>query len=216
MKKPLTLIMIDNYDSFTYNLVNQFRLLETQVVVYRNDTPIEQIFNRKNINAFNNENSVIVISPGPGNPDSAGNSLAIIEQFAGKIPILGICLGHQAIVQHFGGKVVQAKQIIHGKADNIFYQPHPVFTDLPNPFRAARYHSLVGSQLPECLSVIAQTEDEVMAVQHRDLKILGYQFHPESVLTTFGSQLLKASLDWLTSSAQSSQRLPQSTVSVSN
>ncbi|TQV81545.1 aminodeoxychorismate/anthranilate synthase component II [Aliikangiella coralliicola] len=194
MTQPLQIIMIDNYDSFTYNLVNQFRMLNVEVVVFRNDTPIDEIFTEQRLQ---NKRSVIVISPGPGNPDSAGNSLKIIEQFSGKLPILGICLGHQAIVQQFGGVVGQARDIVHGKADDIHTEEHPVFNALPNPLRAARYHSLVATQMPTNLDVIAKTEHEVMAVKHQQHKILGFQFHPESILTTYGGELLKSSLSWL-------------------
>ncbi|WP_444998002.1 aminodeoxychorismate/anthranilate synthase component II [Aliikangiella sp. IMCC44359] len=196
MTNPLKIIMIDNYDSFTYNLVNQFRLLGAEVIIYRNDTPVEEIFSSKQ--SIDPNNTVIVISPGPGNPDSAGNSLSIINTYAGKIPLLGICLGHQAIIQHFGGTIGQAKQIIHGKADDIYYQDNEILNILPCPFRAARYHSLVGSNIPDELEVIANTKDEVMAVKHKKHKILSFQFHPESILTTYGSQLLNASLAWLT------------------
>ena len=190
------IIMIDNYDSFTYNLVDQFRRLSAEVIVYRNDTPLDAIFTPERLR---HENLVIVLSPGPGTPDSAGNTLDIIERFVGQLPILGICLGHQAIVQKLGGRVGQAQQIVHGKADNIVTSQHPVFANLPSPLRAARYHSLAAIELPPSLETIAQTTDEVMAIQHRTEKILGFQFHPESILTTYGEALLSNSLDWLTS-----------------
>jgi len=191
----LQIIMIDNYDSFTYNLVNQFRLLGAEVVIFRNDTPIDAIFTEQR---STNKNTVVVISPGPGNPDSAGFSLEIIKRFSGQLPILGICLGHQAIVQSFGGAIGSANAIVHGKADDIYAEPHPIFSGLPSPFQAARYHSLVAKFLPEELQVIARTDDEVMAVTHKTQKVLGFQFHPESILTTFGGQLLKQALTWLT------------------
>ena len=201
MSLPLQIIMIDNFDSFTYNLVNQFRMLSAEVVVFRNDTPMDSIFTKTRLA---NKQTIIVISPGPGNPDSAGISLKVIEKYAGQIPILGICLGHQSIVQQFGGKVGQAGTIVHGKADQIAYQSYPeiqqVFSELPNPFQAARYHSLVAQEVPEQLTVIASTTHEpkeVMAVADISRKILGFQFHPESILTTQGSQLLRASIDWL-------------------
>ncbi len=191
--------MIDNYDSFTYNLVNQFRMLDAEVVVFRNDTPLEVIFTAERISQ---PNTVIVISPGPGNPDTAGNSLKIIKKYASQFPILGICLGHQSIVQEFGGKIGQAKAIVHGKADDITFSSEERFSEisalLPTPMRAARYHSLTAHEVPDELSVIAKTQDEVMAVAHRTLPILGFQFHPESILTTHGSELLRASLKWLT------------------
>lgn len=197
--KPIKIIMIDNYDSFTYNLVNQFRILGAEVVVFRNDVATEEIFNHQ---LMNQSNTLIVISPGPGDPNGAGNSLKIIEQFIGKLPILGICLGHQAIVQQLGGKINSAKAIIHGKADQIFTDKNnnqqSIFNLLPNPFQAARYHSLIAENIPDELNVIAETDGQVMAVQHKKHKVLGFQFHPESILTTHGSQLLKSSLNWLT------------------
>ena len=192
--EELQVIMIDNYDSFTYNLVDQFRVLGAEVVVFRNDTPIETIFTPERLDR---KKTIIVISPGPGNPDTAGNSIKIIKRYAGEIPILGICLGHQAIVQHFGGKIGSAKAIVHGKADSIKNDRHPVFSELPNPFNAARYHSLAAIEVPEQLQIIAESADEVMAVQHQEFKILGFQFHPESILTTYGGKLLNSSLHWL-------------------
>lgn len=196
MSKPIQVIMIDNYDSFTYNLVNQFRSLGAEVVVFRNDTPLKEIFKSERLE---NKQNVIVISPGPGNPKNAGYSLKIIQQYAGQLPILGICLGHQAIVEAFGGNIGHAKQVVHGKADSITTNLHAVFKNLPNPFTAARYHSLAATNLPDDLQSIARTKDEVMAVQHCKHKIISYQFHPESILTTYGDKLLQASLEWLTS-----------------
>ena len=192
--QPLKIIMIDNYDSFTYNLVDQFRQLGCEVIVFRNDTPLDIIFTPERLN---DPDTVIVISPGPGNPASAGHSLKIIDTYAGVLPILGICLGHQAIVEAFGGTVAAAQRIVHGKADLIQTESHPVFSGLPAPLRAARYHSLAATSLPRELAVIATSENEVMAVCHQRHKILGFQFHPESLLTTFGSKLLENTLNWL-------------------
>lgn len=192
---PIQIIMIDNYDSFTYNLVNQFRSLNTEVIVFRNNTPIDEIFTTERLA---NKQTVVVISPGPGTPQNAGNSMEIIKQYAGKLPILGICLGHQAIVESFGGKVGHAQQVVHGKADTITTMQHQVFEQLPNPLTAARYHSLAATKLPEDLTAIAYSDEEVMAVQHQSHRIISYQFHPESILTTFGDKLLRASLSWLT------------------
>jgi len=204
MRRQLKIIVIDNFDSFTYNLVDQFRMLgtevgaemDTKISVYRNDTAIANIFDAESLRS---KNTVILLSPGPGTPDSAGNTLAIINQFAGKLPIMGVCLGHQAIVQHFGGTIGPAKTIVHGKSDDVFFQDdmRPIFGTLTSPFRAARYHSLAAITIPAELEVIASSKEEVMAVRHRQLKILGYQFHPESILTTQGQSLLKAGLDWL-------------------
>ncbi|MCW8877142.1 MAG: aminodeoxychorismate/anthranilate synthase component II [Kangiellaceae bacterium] len=201
MTKPTQIIMIDNYDSFTYNLVNQFRQLDLEVVIFRNDTPIDRIFTAQRLSE---NNCVIVISPGPGNPSTAGNSLKIIEKFSGQLPILGICLGHQSIVQYFGGKIDGATEIVHGKADRIETTDHPVFESLTQTFQAARYHSLVAAEVPDCLEVIAccnnEITKEVMAVVHKKQKVLGFQFHPESILTTHGRNLLKESIRWLLSS----------------
>lgn len=206
MSRPLQIIMIDNFDSFTYNLVNQFRMLDAEVVVFRNDTPLDTIFTEQRLSG---KDTIIVISPGPGNPDSAGISLEVIQKYQGIIPILGICLGHQSIVQQYGGKIGQAKSIVHGKADQIIYKLNDVdsnstssqvFCELPNSFQAARYHSLVAETVPDGLTVIAKTKElpkEVMAVADKSKKVLGFQFHPESILTTQGSSLLKASIQWL-------------------
>jgi anthranilate synthase component 2 len=183
--------MIDNYDSFTYNLVQYFRELGAEVEVYRNDE-----ITLEKIEALNP--SHLVISPGPCTPNEAGVSLAAIEYFAGKIPILGICLGHQSIGQVFGGKVVRAKQVMHGKTSSVHHTDSSLFQSLPNPQLVTRYHSLVVEQdsLPACLEVTAWTEgcegelDEIMGLKHKTLPIEGVQFHPESILTEAGHDLL--------------------------
>lgn len=179
--------MIDNYDSFTYNLVQYFGSLGTEPKVYRNDQiTIQEIAKLKPTH--------IVISPGPGNPDKAGISLESIKYFTGKIPILGVCLGHQSIGQAFGGKVVHAKKIMHGKTSTVFHKNENLFKDLKNPFTATRYHSLIVEQesLPACLEVTAWTEDkEIMGLQHKKFPLYGVQFHPESILTEHGLDLLK-------------------------
>jgi anthranilate synthase component 2 len=186
------LLMIDNYDSFTYNLVQYFAELGAEVVVYRNDqidiATIERLRPEQ-----------LVISPGPCNPDKAGISLAAITHFAGRIPILGVCLGHQSIGQAFGGRIIHAREIMHGKTSQIHHNNHGVFDGLPSPFSATRYHSLVIEQasLPSCLEVTAWTEasdgslDEIMGIRHREHLIEGVQFHPESILTEHGYRLLK-------------------------
>lgn len=180
------LLMIDNYDSFTYNLVQYFGELEQDVVVHRNDEiTLEEIAALKP--------RQIVISPGPCTPNEAGISVPLIEQFAGKMPILGVCLGHQSIGQAFGGKIVHAKQVMHGKTSAIHHNSAGVFHNLPNPFQATRYHSLVieRSSLPDCLEITAWTDDgEIMGVRHRTLPVEGVQFHPESILTERGHALL--------------------------
>lgn len=180
------LLMIDNYDSFTYNLVQYFGELGQDVHVHRNDE-----ISLAQIQAMQPEK--IVISPGPCTPNEAGISVPLIHEFAGKIPLLGVCLGHQSIGQAFGGKIIKAKTLMHGKTSLIHHNNTGVFTNLPNPFTATRYHSLVIEQasLPECLEVIAWTEDgEIMGVRHKTLAVQGVQFHPESILTEHGHALL--------------------------
>ena len=186
------LLMIDNYDSFTFNLVQYFGELGEEVRVIRNDAMTLPALRRL-------EPSAIVISPGPGTPDEAGVSLEIIEQLGGVLPILGVCLGHQAIGQAFGGKVVRARAIMHGKTSPIHHDGRGVFSGLPNPFEATRYHSLIVEQasLPDCLEVSAWTQhadgtrDEIMGLRHRALPIEGVQFHPESTLTQHGHAMLR-------------------------
>ena len=180
------LLMIDNYDSFTYNLVQYFGELEQEVAVYRNDE-----ISVDEVAAL--EPRQIVISPGPCTPNEAGISVPLIRRFAGRVPILGVCLGHQAIGQAFGGKVVHAKQVMHGKTSAIQHNAHSVFRGLPNPFQATRYHSLgiERSTLPDCLEITAWTDDgEIMGVRHKTLAVEGVQFHPESILTERGHALL--------------------------
>ena len=185
------LLMIDNYDSFTYNLVQYFRELGVDVLVYRNDEiSIEDIERLAP--------SHLVISPGPCTPNEAGISLAAIKTFAGKIPILGICLGHQSIGQAFGGEVIRAKNVMHGKTSLIYHQNTSVFSGLPNPQTATRYHSLGVSadSLPDCLEVTAWSQnaegdrEEIMGIRHKTLAVEGVQFHPESILTEEGHALL--------------------------
>jgi anthranilate synthase component 2 len=188
--------MIDNYDSFTYNLVQYFAELGAEVEVQRNDK-----LTINDIETLNPE--LIVISPGPCTPNEAGISLDVIHQFAGKKPILGVCLGHQAIGQAFGGNVVHAREIMHGKTSPVHHNNVGVFKGLNNPLQATRYHSLVIKKetLPDCFEVTAWTEnpdgsiDEIMGVRHKTLPIEGVQFHPESILTEQGHQLLKNFLD---------------------
>ena len=184
------ILMIDNFDSFTYNLVQYLGEMGEELVVKRNDE-----ISLDEIEAMQPEK--IIVSPGPCSPSEAGVSVETIERFAGKIPILGVCLGHQAIGQAFGGNIVRAQSLMHGKTSPIHHQHQGVFEDLPSPFPATRYHSLVieRSSLPECLEITAQTEDgEIMGVRHRDVEnidVEGVQFHPESILTEGGKTLLK-------------------------
>ncbi|MDF3031335.1 MAG: anthranilate synthase component [Moraxellaceae bacterium] len=190
------LLMIDNYDSFTYNIVQYLGELGQDVRVYRNDelavADIEKLAPER-----------IVISPGPCTPNEAGISMDVIRHFAGKIPVLGVCLGHQAIGQVFGGKVIRARQVMHGKTSPIHHADKGVFSGLNNPLTATRYHSLIIEKdtLPDCLEITAWTQledgsvDEIMGVRHRTLQVEGVQFHPESILTEQGHELLKNFLD---------------------
>ena len=181
------ILMIDNYDSFTYNLVQYLGELGQNLKVFRNDKiTIAQI---KKLKAAH-----IVISPGPGRPEDAGISNKVIEEFSGKIPILGVCLGHQCIGYCFGAKIVQADRLMHGKTSMIYHNKKTIFTGIPNPFEATRYHSLIikKESLPKALEITAWTrQDEIMAVKHKDLAVWGVQFHPESVLTKVGKDILK-------------------------
>jgi anthranilate synthase/aminodeoxychorismate synthase-like glutamine amidotransferase len=179
-------LLIDNYDSFTYNLVQAFLVLGAEVDVHRNDAISVD-------DALALSPSHLVISPGPGRPEDAGSSLAMIAAFAGRVPVLGVCLGHQCIVQHFGGQIVSAATLMHGKTSWVQHDGEALFRHLPNPFEAGRYHSLAAdnARVPAELIVTARTKDgEVMGVRHRSLAVLGVQFHPESVLTPEGPKLL--------------------------
>lgn len=185
------LLMIDNYDSFTYNLVQYLGELGEEVKVVRNDeidlVGIERLSPER-----------IVISPGPCTPNEAGISVPLIKAFAGRVPLLGVCLGHQSIGQAFGGRIVHANRLMHGKTSPIYHAGKGVFRGLPNPFTATRYHSLVieRESLPDCLEVTAWTEDgEIMGVRHKSLAVEGVQFHPESVLTEHGHDLLRNFLE---------------------
>ena len=181
------LLMIDNYDSFTYNLVQYFAELGEEVKVFRNDEiSVEEI---AKINPAR-----ICISPGPCSPTEAGISVATIQRYAGQIPILGVCLGHQAIGEAFGGKIVRAQKVMHGKTDDIHHAGVGVFRNLPNPFKVTRYHSLAieKSSLPAVLEITATSSDgEIMGVRHKELAVEGVQFHPESILSEHGHALLK-------------------------
>jgi len=181
------LLMIDNFDSFTYNLVQYFGELDAEVRVYRNNGISLQEIERM-------KPSQIVISPGPCTPNEAGISLDVLRKFAGAIPILGVCLGHQAIGQAFGGKVVKARRVMHGKVSSVRHDGRGVFAGLPDGFTATRYHSLAVEResLPACLEVSAQSEEgEIMGLRHRTLPVEGVQFHPEALLTEHGHAMLK-------------------------
>ena len=183
---PVRVLLVDNYDSFTYNLVQELGELGADPVVVRNDAVDVEGIRAMGVDA-------LVISPGPGRPESAGISLAVVAELAGELPILGVCLGHQCIGQAYGGSVVAAPELMHGKTSSIFHTATGVFEGLPNPVEATRYHSLVVDRagLPEVLEVTAETADGVvMGLRHRDLPVEGVQFHPESILTPDGPRLL--------------------------
>lgn len=181
------ILMIDNYDSFTFNLVQYLGELGEELVVKRNDEiTIEEI---EQLNP-----DFLMISPGPCSPNEAGISLEAIKHFAGDIPIFGVCLGHQSIAQVFGGDVVRAERLMHGKTSEIHHDEKTIFENMDNPFTATRYHSLIVKRetLPDCLEVTAWTkDDEIMAIRHKTLPVEGVQFHPESIMTSFGKELLK-------------------------
>ena len=185
------ILLIDNYDSFTYNLLHYLGELGAEVEVRRNDamTADEAV-------AFGAEG--MVISPGPCDPDQAGICLELVKKAAGKVPLFGVCLGHQAIAQSFGGKVVRAEKPMHGKISSVIHQGHGVFKNIPSPFNATRYHSLIVERetLPDCFEIVAETEDGIiMGIQHKEHKIHGVQFHPESIASEHGHEILKNFLD---------------------
>ncbi len=185
------ILIIDNYDSFTYNLVQYIGEIDRDLMVYRNDrinlTKIEEIDPR-----------LIVISPGPGTPEMAGISISVIREFGARIPILGICLGHQAIVEAYDGKIIRSQQVVHGKTAEIITVDSPIFSGIPERFSATRYHSLVADRdaVPDVLKVIAVTEDGIiMGVEHRSNPVFGLQFHPESIATKYGKQMIRNFLE---------------------
>ncbi len=185
------ILMIDNYDSFTYNLVQYMGELGADLEVFRNDqiaiAEIEKLNPHK-----------IVISPGPCTPSKAGISKEVIKHFAGRIPLLGVCLGHQSVVEAFGGEIIKARKLMHGKTSMIQHDGKTIFKGLPNPFEATRYHSLVVNRanLPDCFEITAESDDhEIMGVRHKELAVEGVQFHPESILTVHGKDLLKNFID---------------------
>lgn len=201
----MRLFMIDNYDSFTYNLYQYFGELGAELRVARNDqTSLNEI------RAYQPDG--IVISPGPGTPDSAGITLTVLRELAGEYPVLGVCLGHQALAQAFGGRVIRAAELMHGKTSAIYHEGKSVFRDLPNPFNATRYHSLIveAETLPDCFEITARTADGViMGLAHREYPLAGVQFHPESFITESGKTLLQNFLsDYIESSPPASSPKP--------
>jgi len=199
MSTNTKIFMLDNLDSFTYNLVDEFHVLGFEPVVYRNTLSADFILQQ--MQECEHE-VILVLSPGPGNPSNAGCLMELIEKAAGRFPILGICLGHQALIQHYGGVIGRAPEIVHGKASNIIHSASGAFSDIGNPLPVARYHSLVATEMPEQLEVTAYCESAdnqhlPMAIEHGQDAVLGFQFHPESILTTYGSNLLAQSINHL-------------------
>ena len=180
-------LFIDNFDSFTYNLVDDFCKRNCQARVYRADTGFEEL--KTLADEFGPD--LLVISPGPGTPDTAGVSLAAVDYFKDKLPILGVCLGHQVIVQYFGGKIGHAPEPMHGKPSRVIHNERGIFAGVENPLQAGRYHSLCVLELPDCLEQTAQFEGIVMGIRHKELPIFGVQFHPESILTPTGGKIIE-------------------------
>ncbi|MFI8416984.1 glutamine amidotransferase-related protein [Serratia sp. NPDC078593] len=186
------ILLLDNIDSFTYNLVDQLRASGHQVVIYRNQIAADVIVARLQ----QLEQPVLMLSPGPGTPADAGCMPELLQRLRGQLPIIGICLGHQAIVEAYGGHVGQAGEILHGKASTIIHDGEAMFSGISNPLPVARYHSLVGSKIPAALTVNARYGEMVMSVRNDEDKVCGFQFHPESILTTQGARLLEQTLAW--------------------
>ena len=180
-------MFIDNFDSFTYNLVDDFCKRDCEAKVYRANTELEEL----KVVADQFAPDLLVISPGPGTPDTAGVSLAAVDYFRDKIPIFGVCLGHQVIVQYFGGKIRHAPEPVHGKPSRVTHNAKGIFAGVENPLQAGRYHSLIALEVPECLEKTAEFEGLIMGVQHKELPIFGVQFHPESILTPAGGKIIE-------------------------
>ncbi|GEA08939.1 hypothetical protein KUL42_37000 [Alteromonas sp. KUL42] len=201
-QQTTTLFLLDNVDSFTYNLVDELRTLDLDIKVYRNTVSAHMLFEKMQEQAQKGP-VLLMLSPGPGAPSEAGCMPALLEKVRGIFPVIGICLGHQAIVEHYGGTVGRASQVMHGKSSAITHSESAMFEGLPQPFHVARYHSLVAHELSSDLAVCASTinddgSEAVMAVYNDKDRMLGFQFHPESILTAQGSLLLKQSIDYLT------------------
>ncbi len=196
------LFMLDNLDSFTYNLVDEFQCIGFEPTVYRNTLSADFIFNKMlEHTQKTGEAIMLILSPGPGEPRNAGCLMSLIEKCAGRIAMLGICLGHQALIEHYGGKVGRADEIVHGKASPINHCASGAFENIQTPLPVARYHSLVGTEISQQLDVIAEFNNIPMAISRSDDAILAFQFHPESILTTYGSTLLAQSIDYLLNQA---------------
>lgn len=187
------IILLDNIDSFTYNLVDQLRINNHKVLIYKNQLPVSILVNSiKKI-----VNPILVLSPGPGTPENAGCMMNLIKKFKGQIPIIGICLGYQAFIQLYGGRVSQSKEIFHGRSSFIYHDTLDMFYNIPNPLLVGRYHSLVGVDIPSNLKINAYYNNNVaMAVRNNQDRICGFQFHPESILTTYGTKLIQQTIKW--------------------
>lgn len=203
--------LLDNFDSFTYNLVDELRSLGLELIVYRNSVSAELILEKmqekaQETNDKNQTNQVmLMLSPGPGNPSQAGSMLELLSLVKGQFPVLGICLGHQAIVESYGGDIVRSNEVMHGKSSLIKHCGDKMFANMPQPLPVARYHSLMADNMPAELSLLASFDDIPMAVAHLEDKMLGFQFHPESILTSQGSQLLMQSIEFLTQNQTQNQ-----------
>ncbi len=197
MNAPVTVFLLDNVDSFTYNLVDELRAMDLSIVVYRNTVAADVLLGRMQAQASKGP-VLLMLSPGPGAPQDAGCMPEVLRRVAGQYPVLGICLGHQAIVAHYGGKIGRADAVMHGKSSAIAHTGDAMFKGLPQPLPVARYHSLVAQSLPDSLHACASFDDIVMAVHHPQDRMLGFQFHPESILTADGSRLLMQSITYLT------------------
>lgn len=203
-KKQICVFLLDNFDSFTYNLVDELRTLGLELIVYRNSVSAEVILQKMHNEAQQTDENghtkqvMLMLSPGPGNPSQAGSMLALLNLVKGQFPVLGICLGHQAIVESYGGDIIRADKVMHGKSSLIEHCADKMFANMPQPLPVARYHSLMASNMPDELTVLANFADIPMAVAHLKDKMLGFQFHPESILTSHGSQLLMQSIHFLT------------------
>ncbi|MBQ4847892.1 aminodeoxychorismate/anthranilate synthase component II [Pseudoalteromonas sp. MMG005] len=193
--RNIKVYFLDNFDSFSYNLVDELTLLGNELVIYRNNISAQRIFSEMNKET---QPVMLVLSPGPGNPAHAGCLLELIALCKGKFPMLGICLGQQALTQSYGGTIGHAGETVHGKSSIIQVEDHPVFAGLGAQFPVARYHSLMATSVPDTLTVIAQYENIPMAIYHVEDRVIGYQFHPESILTPDGAKLLKQTIDYLT------------------
>ena len=203
-KQLICVFLLDNFDSFTYNLVDELRTLGLELIVYRNSVSADVILQKMHEKAQQTDASgqakqvMLMLSPGPGNPSQAGSMLELLSLVRGQFPVLGICLGHQAIVESYGGNIIRADKVMHGKSSLIKHCADKMFANMPQPLPVARYHSLMASNMPDELTVLANFADIPMAVAHLKDKMLGFQFHPESILTSHGSQLLMQSIEFLT------------------